>query len=632
MQTSYKRSIVLTALLAVSAAASAQYYVDNAGNDDNNGLSPETAWKSVYKVSKTAVESGATVFFKRGGEWRDAVLTARSGTVGHPTTYGAYGSGDKPRLLGSVSLTQLSDWVQTSPGSSIWVSQVADTQAVSQIADGDFGTLSGWTAYAVNGAAIGLDTTQYLVAANANTSSVKFQLSAGATGVTDIQLRSPAVSLAYGSCYHLSFWAKASAALTMQSDIRVGSNTGDYTSPLHNFRPSFGTEWAKYDVYLRANKTATDGQVRLFLGNMAASGTLNIDAMTFRACDINKFIDSDVGNVIFDFDHVVVGTKVMNEADLNQNGKFWYDAANKRLKMYSTENPAAVYTQQLEVATARNVIDLRSVTDVLVHDLELRNTGGHAVQATNSTRITLDNLDINYAGGSLKSDGVTRYGNGIEIFQSARDIVATNNVFWQIYDAAMTGQGFITSTVNGITFQNNLSKQSEHCFEVVYQYEPNTPASTVANVVFNNNTCVQSGTGWGHAQRPTPEGADGLFYKGAVAMTGTKFNNNILVDSANMVVRLVTTDGDYHDVEFSGNCYKPAPSYSTNSGLLMFQTQKVTDTQYNLLRVSDPGIFNTRFGTNTSTSLNVDPQLSQFYVPNSSGVCAGKGYVPPPGS
>jgi len=617
----------MTALLAVSASShSAQYYVDNAGNDDNSGLTPETAWKSVYKVSKTALPAGSTVLFKRGGEWRDAVLATRSGTPGNPITYGAYGSGEKPRLMGSVSLTQSSDWVQTSPGSSIWVSQVADTESANQIASGDFGSLSGWTAYAVNGGAIGLDTAQYLAATNANTSSVKVQLSQTAVNVTDIQLRSPAVSLVSGSCYHLSFWAKASAALTMQSDIRVGTNAGDYTSPLHNFRPSFGTDWSKYDVYLRANTTATDGQVRLFLGNMATTGTLNIDAMSFRACDINKFIDADVGNVIFDSSQVVVGTKVMTEAELNQNGKFWYDAINKRLKFYSRENPAAVHSQQLEVALARNVVDIRSSSDVVVHDLDIRYTGGHGVQATNSSRITLDNLDISYAGGSLKSDGATRYGNGIEIFQSAQDVLVTNNVFWQIYDAAMTGQGFTTtSTVNGITFRNNLSKQSEHCYELVYQVDPGVALSTVADVRFNNNTCIQSGTGWGHAQRPTPEGADGLFYKGPVVITGATFNNNILVDSANMVVRLVTTNGNYHDVEFSGNCYKPAAAYSNNSGLVMFQTQKDSP----VTRVYDAATFNTSFGTNTSTSLFVDPQLSQFYVPSPSGNCAGKGYVPP---
>lgn len=628
MQVRYKRSLLGAALLALSAAAAASptYYVDNAGNDDNDGLSEQTPWKSVWRVSRDALTPGARVLFKRGGLWRDATLKARGGAIGNRIVYGAYGTGDKPRLLGSVSLTDANDWVQTSQGSSIWVSQVAHTSA-EQIAGCDFSSLAGWTTYAINGATVTLDTSEYLAAANANTSSVKVQFSAGAVNTSDIQLRSPAVNVTYGGCYHLSFWAKASAPVTMASDVRL-ANAGDYTAGLHNFRPSFGTDWAKYDIYLRGTKTASDGQVRLYLGQMASSGTLNIDAMSLRACDINKFIEAEVGNVIFDSAQGMVGTQVLTEAELNQDGKFWYDAANKQLRLYLSENPATVYGQ-LEVAHRPNIAEIKSVNNVEMRDLDLRYGAGHGVQTVSVKNVVFDGLDISYVGGSRLSGGA-RYGNGIELFESAQDVVVQNSQFSQIFDVAMTSQGGSTNTVANIRFQNNLVLQSEQCFELWNRYKPDTTPSSTTGVVFTRNTCIGSGTGWSHAHHKEPDSADVLLYSGNATLSNVAITDNIFYGSITTVVRLTLPWNNYMQIDFGGNCYLPAPNVSTSMGLYLKRTEKLSDDTFAPhLFVKDKPAFVAAFGTNTATSQAIDPQLTQYYVPAASSSCVGKGYLPP---
>ena len=42
------------------------YYVSANGNDENDGLSPETSWCTLEKVSNTEFVPGDGVFFKRG--------------------------------------------------------------------------------------------------------------------------------------------------------------------------------------------------------------------------------------------------------------------------------------------------------------------------------------------------------------------------------------------------------------------------------------------------------------------------------------------------------------------------------------------------------------------------------------
>ncbi|MBQ6102947.1 MAG: hypothetical protein IJL06_04675, partial [Kiritimatiellae bacterium] len=47
---------------------------------------------SLDEVNAADLAPGTTVLFKRGGVWRGQ-LRARSGTPGHPVTYGAWGEG-----------------------------------------------------------------------------------------------------------------------------------------------------------------------------------------------------------------------------------------------------------------------------------------------------------------------------------------------------------------------------------------------------------------------------------------------------------------------------------------------------------------------------------------------------------
>ncbi|MBQ7821804.1 MAG: S-layer homology domain-containing protein [Clostridia bacterium] len=86
------------------------YYISHKGNDNNDGLTPETAWYSPLKVSNAAfLASGDAVLFERGGTYRyDDTIVLKSGV-----TYSAYGSGAKPRLIGSIDASSAKDWEET---------------------------------------------------------------------------------------------------------------------------------------------------------------------------------------------------------------------------------------------------------------------------------------------------------------------------------------------------------------------------------------------------------------------------------------------------------------------------------------------------------------------------------------
>lgn len=106
------------------------YYVDAVnGNDNNDGKSPEKAWRSISKVNSKSYNSGDAVLFKAGQVWRpssvskDDVLTTKSGV-----TYGAYGTGAKPQIVGSVYNYATRTWTQVS--TNVWKTSVSKNYSV----------------------------------------------------------------------------------------------------------------------------------------------------------------------------------------------------------------------------------------------------------------------------------------------------------------------------------------------------------------------------------------------------------------------------------------------------------------------------------------------------------------------
>lgn len=76
------------------------YYVSNNGNDNNDGLTPETAFATIERLAYVEFKYGDAIFFERGSTWRKVMLPhSVRGTEG--LTISAYGEGEKPKFYGS---------------------------------------------------------------------------------------------------------------------------------------------------------------------------------------------------------------------------------------------------------------------------------------------------------------------------------------------------------------------------------------------------------------------------------------------------------------------------------------------------------------------------------------------------
>ena len=75
------------------------YYVSNAGNNGNNGLTPATSWLTLAQVNATVLASGDSVLLKRGDVFYGTLTNAATGV-----TFADYGTGAKPIISGFVTI------------------------------------------------------------------------------------------------------------------------------------------------------------------------------------------------------------------------------------------------------------------------------------------------------------------------------------------------------------------------------------------------------------------------------------------------------------------------------------------------------------------------------------------------
>ena len=79
----------------ISCKGTAYYVSYETGNDQADGQTPQTAWKTLTKVNQAELKENDCVYFHRGELWRGQ-LWAKEGV-----TYSAYGTGNKPILTAS---------------------------------------------------------------------------------------------------------------------------------------------------------------------------------------------------------------------------------------------------------------------------------------------------------------------------------------------------------------------------------------------------------------------------------------------------------------------------------------------------------------------------------------------------
>lgn len=320
------------------------------------------------------------------------------------------------------------------------------------------------------------------------------------------------------------------------------------------------------------------GNKPLFLGSIQQNNTSDWTDLGGNIWENdNALFTVDVGNIIFNNEQSC-GVKIVSATPtLDAQGEFWYDYGNDLIRMYSVGNPALYYSN-IECALSVNAIKKNYLDNITFQNLDFRYWGVHVTEDTGNY-IKFYDLDISYIGGADQGSYSGRFGNGLQFWQGNHDITIERCRFDNIYDAAITPQGFAgTYEVYNMWFRNNIITNCEYSYEIWF-----LTGSTIHDIYFENNTCLYAGGGWGHDQRP--DGHKGHHLNGTTYYSGNNSNlkvrNNIFYECTEAVYHagqgtgLSGFDIDYNCVVTDGRIGEENPAihvYETWSAWLATTT------------------------------------------------------------
>lgn len=559
-----KKFITIVFLLITNLSFATIYYVDATnGSDSNNGTSSSTPWKTIDKVNTSTFAPGDSILFKRGESFRGNLVPCSGSPSGY-ITYSAYGTGNKPKLLGAYERSSPSDW--TDQGENIWRAKYRTVNLIEPelFLNPDFSSdLSYWEKWddpATGASTVFSRTTatgEYYTAPGGGKLVCINHGNDSSPWNTDIQLHTTTGPITARRWYCLSFMAKATQPFTVPAEkIKLhkpssGTNYSSYSStPV-----AITTTWTTCEIMFRASITSeSDGcEITFYLGNVIPNGdTLYIDSFNFKECEEDpECLSMDVGNVYFN-NETTWGVLVWNRSDLNAQGKFWYDVDNDLLEMYSAVNPGNFYSH-IELSMDWDMISSVDKSYFICENLDIR-YGGNGFQATNTHHTCVRNCDFSFMGGANITGEYPpgRGGNGATFWNENHDNVVEKCAFNQIYDAATSAQGVDNTGIEvyNLYFRNNVISNSEYSFEY-WERENLTQAH---NIYFENNTCINAGGGWGHSQRPDPNGTHVMIWANPAQTADVHIRNNIFYNAVDQGVRWHRLE-DVNTVIMDHNCW-----------------------------------------------------------------------------
>jgi len=199
----------------------------------------------------------------------------------------------------------------------------------------------------------------------------------------------------------------------------------------------------------------------------------------------------DIGNIWHD---EKASQKKYAFEDLHKQWDFYFDHEKKLLYLYSIKKPT-LFSKNLEACISKvrgqHGCIIQNSSYVTIEGIVFKYVNSHGIQITNSDNITIKNVVLKYGGGStLDFFNKVRYGNGIEIWNSASNILVEGCKIFSFYDSGLTNQGK-NGLQDSIVFNNNTIVNTKCGIE-----HWGDSLITIRNIYWTNNLIKDSGDNW----------------------------------------------------------------------------------------------------------------------------------------
>ena len=266
--------------------------------------------------------------------------------------------------------------------------------------------------------------------------------------------------------------------------------------------------------------------------------------------------DVDIGNLLLDGGPSGCLFKRQTRELLLRDGDFWCDRDGRRVLVRSDAGNPGARWRSIECAQKIHGVSEGNAHDVVYDSIAIRYSAAHGFGGGNVRRVTIRHCDVSWIGGGYLyfddlGNGV-RYGNGIEFFGTAEDILVEGCRIHQCWDAGLTNQSHTAGTVErNILWRDNEVSECEYSYEFWQQGAD----SVAADVRLENNVFRNAGS-WGHTQRWNPNAAHLMLYDTTVPTPGFVFRGNLFSRSSDVLVRMFNEWRG--EAVFTGNVWESA--------------------------------------------------------------------------
>ena len=261
--------------------------------------------------------------------------------------------------------------------------------------------------------------------------------------------------------------------------------------------------------------------------------------------DETKFVgntlakDNNVGFILADGE--IRGFKYYKLEDCRTNWDFYCDYDSGYVYVLYPRNPNEA-DKEICFASGGGI---SLGTNSRVSNLEIYGGGTHGMTGGHGATDRLENavatnIDIHdFGGAQLRSEEhfrIIRFGNGIEFWGGAKDVVVEDCRISNIYDVAITMQGFPAenSGWDNVIFRRNAMWGNQQSFEIWTNFENGVRVDNagMTNCQFVDNICIDAGRGWSYYPRHDRQnGAHLLFYATVVDKHDILVENNVFFDT-----------------------------------------------------------------------------------------------------
>lgn len=335
------------------------------------------------------------------------------------------------------------------------------------------------------------------------------------------------------ACASVGFGRRVTAAppLTMRGqtyhiDPAGGDDANDGLTPSRPFKTYVAREFAGGDTVLfkrgsvirdvlhTRNGTAGapilygaygDGARPAFLGSIPVGAPDHWVEERPSVWRCTVAIPSEVCNLIFN-DGQCCGNLRWQIEDLRRPGDWHYTGLGKqqggdRLYLNSPTNPGLTYAGIECVLWGQRRL-VGGQQHIILDSLSFRNSGVHGYQESQARQIIIRNCEFRFIGGAVwHRERRMRFGNAIEFWDGASDVIVEGCLFDNIYDSGVTHQGGGTRNIpERLAFRNNLFLNCG-----LTAYECREPSR---EVYFEHNTCLNAGGGFSMQGEAPPRPSD----------------------------------------------------------------------------------------------------------------------------